>query len=170
MPDDQPSAAASSPGSWAAGNPFVGDPGPTFDPETAEQQPATPLHVLDVAWQADRVKTIFRAQGLLTHEAVGVGEEDWLWRASELEALGEPMANTMNKVPVLRAAAAVSDELTAGAVLFEYAARSIKERAHVLRARKAQPPPRPQPITGVDAAGERVTQPGAGEVNWEVPE
>lgn len=167
-PDD---SRASSRGSWAAGsNPFVGNAGPRFDPEQAQEAGPVPLHVLDVAWEPGRIKTMVRAQGLLTHDLVGVGQQDWLWKDHELEALAEPMANTLNKIPATRAAAAVSDELTVGAVMFEYAARSIRERRQVLGARKAREQakqPRVRPVTGYNAEGEKVTP---GEVNWEVPE
>lgn len=170
-PADPTESRASSRGSWAAGrNPFVADAGPRFDPEAAQEAGPVPLHVLEVAWEPGRIKTMVRAQGLLTHDLVGVGEQDWLWKEHELEALAEPMANTLNKIPATRAAAAVSDELTVGAVMFEYAARSIRERRQVLVARKraeqAQQP-RVRPVTGYNAAGEKVSP---GEVNWEVPE
>lgn len=162
---------ASSAGSWAAANPYVGDSGPTFNAEAAEEAGPTPLHVLEIAWEPARVKTILRGQGLLTHEAIGVGREDWTWRDGELEAISEPLANTLNKFPVTRAAAAVSDELTVGAVAFEYAFRSIKERTEVLRARQAAArrakEPVVRPVTGYNADGERVSP---GEVNWEVQE
>lgn len=162
---------ASSKGSWAAGrNPFVADAGPRFNPEAAQEAGPTPLHVLEVAWEPGRIKTMVRAQGLLTHDLIGVGQEDWQWREHELEALAEPLANSLNKIPATRAAAAVSDELTVGAVMFEYAARSIRERRTVLLARKRQQQaqePRARPVTGYNAEGEKVSP---GEVNWEVPE
>jgi hypothetical protein len=164
------SARVSSEGSWAAGNPFVGNAGPPFDPQEATQpEQATPLHVLDVIWSPERLKTLVRAQGLITHDLIGVGREDWLWRDSELQAIAEPLANAFNKIPVVRAAAAVSDELTAGAVLGEYCARSIRERHQVLRARKAQQRPAPPvPVTGVDADGHRFDQLQPDQ--WQVPE
>lgn len=172
MPPRPEDSAASSEGSWEAGNPFVGDPGPQHDPEAEAPEPVTPLQVADVYWQPERVRTILRAQGLLTHQAIGVGREDWLWRESELEAIAEPATNVLNKVPVTRAAAAVSDELTVGAVMFEYAFRSIRERTQVTRARKAQEPPPRRPVTGYDGQGRRVgaEQPAPDQVNWEVPE
>lgn len=166
---DPSGAPDSSRASWAAANPLVADAGPEFDPEQPREQ-ATPLAVADVAWEAGRVRSIVRAQGLMTHQAIGIGEEDWLWRTAELDALSEPLANVLNKVPVTRAAAAVSDELTVGAVMFQYAARSIKERSQVIRARKAAAErPRPQPVTGVDAAGRRVEPLTPEQVSWEVP-
>jgi hypothetical protein len=161
---------ASSRGSWAA-NPFVGDSGPRFDPEAAAGP--TPLHVLDVAWQPDRIRTALRAQGVATHELVGVGQEDWLWRASELEAISEPAANVLNKFPVTRAAAVVSDELAVAGVLGEYVLRSYRERLTVLRsrarARKAAEAAQqgPRPVTGYDAAGTKVSP---GEVHWMTPD
>lgn len=168
MPQDD--ARASSPGSWAA-NPFISDPGPAFDPDEPGEPPAaaTPLQLLDVQWEPGRIKTILRAQGLLTHDLIGVGEEDWEWRASELEAVSEPLANVLNKFPVTHAAAAVSDELTVGAVMFEYAGRSIRERVRIIRAAKREQAAGPQPITGVTADGTRVEPPIA-EPAWKVPE
>jgi hypothetical protein len=124
----------------AVANPFVGDAGPTFDPDDTPEvapglQPAA--DELGDGWEAGKVKRIVRAQGVATHELVGVGREDWLWRAAELEALAEPLAAVFNQIPVARAAAGVSDELTVGAVMLEYSLRSIRERSRVLKARKA---------------------------------
>jgi hypothetical protein len=164
---------ASSAGSWAAGNPFVDDAGPRFDPDDVEASaPATPLTLADVGWEPDRVRTILRAQGLTTHQYLGVGEQDWLWAAHELEAIAEPLANVGNKIPVVRAAAAVSDELTVAAVLGEYVIRSYSERVRVLRAAKKaqqQAAARPRPITGYapDDVGAQPAQP-AQPTSWEV--
>lgn len=142
QPENDPdSSTASSAASPALSAPFIGDSGPAFDPEAAAASP--PPEMLSAGpdapmWQEDRVRTIVRTQGLLTHEMIGVGEEDWLWRPGELDSLAEPLANTLNKNPVTRAAAAVSDELAIGATVFEYALRSIRERARVLRAQQQQ--------------------------------
>jgi hypothetical protein len=148
-----------------AANPLIADPGPEFDPEEAADAPppppATPLQAVDVHWQPDRVAQILRGQGVVTHEVIGVGEEDWLWRDGELTAIAEPAANVLNKFPVTHAAAAVSDELTVGAVFLNYSLRSIRERTRVLRARKEAAENQPQPITGYDAAGERM--------QWKIP-
>jgi hypothetical protein len=182
--NSDPSARVSSPGSWAAGNPFVGNGGPAFDPETAEQPAApTPLEVVEIRWEPDRVKTILRGQGLLTHEAVGVAVDDWAWRDSELLAISEPLANSMNKIPVVRAAAAVSDELTAGAVLFEYAARSIRDRRRAMQAqinaeraaqqqrRRAQPAAAPEAHTfDMGAPAPPAAPQPDPDVKWRVPE
>jgi hypothetical protein len=186
VPDEpQPSrrraaAQGSSAASSAAGNPLVGDAGPAFDPA---EPAATPigLRAVEHDWAGDRVKRILKAQGLLTHEFVGVGVEDWLWRESELEAISEPLAAAMNRIPMVRAAAAVSDELTVGAVMFEYSLRSIRERTRVLRALKEaqdaeRRPARPQPqpsgprvFTTGAVADEDIQAEPAQPVDWEVP-
>jgi len=131
-PPRRAAAGDSSAAFSAAGNPLVGDAGPAFDPS---EPAATPigLRVVEHQWEEDKVKRILKAQGLITHEFVGVGLEDWLWRPSELEAISEPLAAAMNRIPIVRAAAAVSDELTVASVLFEYSLRSIRERTRVLR-------------------------------------
>lgn len=188
MPDEpQPSppraaARASSAASSAAANPLVGDAGPAFDPK---EPTATPIgvHVVEHEWAGDRVGRILKAQGLMTHELVGVGVEDWLWRESELEAIGEPLAAAMNRIPMVRAAAAVSDELTVGAVMFEYSLRSIRERTRVLRAQKeaqqaqqrpvsARPAPvpaEPRVFTTGAVVDEEIQAEPAQRVDWEVP-
>ena len=178
--DSQPSPSASrasSRASSAAGSPFIADPGPVFDPDQAASA-AVPLQVADVWWETGRIRTILRAQGLLTHEAIGVGVEDWAWRDSELEAISEPAANALNKFPVTRAAAAVSDELTVGAVMFEYASRSIRERSRVLRAEKkrqeaqrtVRPPEAPQEAHAFDIRRPAPQPPAAApqDVRWHV--
>ncbi len=131
---DQPkwktqSDGASSPGSSAAGNPFLGNRGPGFDPEAQPAPPEpTPLQLAEVRWEADRIHTILKTQGTLTHNLIGRGtREAWLWRPDELAAIDEPLANVLNKMPVTRAAAAVSDELAAGAILIGYGIRSTQE-------------------------------------------
>lgn len=139
-------------------NPLIADPGPEFDPEQAEQTagaaPVTPLQLVDQTWQPERLHRILRAQGMITHEAIGVGEEDWLWREGELSGISEPLAAVLDKHPVTHAAAGVSDELAVGAVLLEYCTRSIRERSRIMRARKQAAQAMEQgPITGVDGQG-----------------
>lgn len=124
-----------------AGNPFIGNAGPAFDPETAPPvDSAVTGEVYDdepVGWQPAKLRRIVKTQGITTHELVGVGQEDWLWRDSELDAIAEPLAAMLNEIPVARAAAAVSDEATVAAVLAEYCIRSVRERSRVLKARRA---------------------------------
>lgn len=140
--------------------PFVGDPGPQFEPSEAEAQPGATVHELHAVapgFDPQKVRSVLTAQGQMTHDAIGVSEDDWLWRRSELDSISEPMAAILNKYPMGRAIGAVSDELTVGAVMFSYSARSIKDRLIYERRKKAaQQAAGPRPVTGVDGAGRRV--------------
>lgn len=175
--DEQGSSRASS----AAEGQFIADAGPPFDPETSAGQPQIPLGQAAPLWEEDRVRTIVRTQGLLTHEMIGVGDEDWLWRPGELDSLAAPLASTLNKNPVTRAAAAVSDELAIGATVFEYALRSIRERARVLRAlqqeeaaaqrvARGQSPAVPHDMSATGYAPEDVGATPAQPIAWGVQE
>jgi len=153
----QPSEAGSGEGSPAAASsgPFIGDPGPAHD-SSGESTAAAPagaeLHVLPVPpplWKPERVATLLKAQGALTHATIGIAERDWLWLEHELQATAEPLAAVLNKHPVTQAAAGASDELAAAIGLFGYAGRSIRERAAELERRKhAAAQQGPQPVTG----------------------
>lgn len=156
----RPDDAGSSKGSSAAANefPFLGNPGPAHDPDAPPAVDVPPQIGLAVPlWQADRVRTILKGQGAITHQFVGIGQSDWVWQPDELEAIDEPLANVLNKFPITRAAAGVSDELTAGGVFFSYLLRSVRERADVIRQLEA------------DAELEAPSRPQTVHRGWEVP-
>lgn len=154
-----PPAAGSSRGSSAASSgPFLTDPGAGFDPDTPPPEPtaaAEPDHLELVVWDTERMARSLRAQGAITHALVGAKDaygrrpaQDWLWQDHEIAAAAPAFAALANRFPASRAAAAVSDELGAGAALITYATRSLQEAAAVRRARDQV---EPEPVTGVPA-------------------
>lgn len=138
---------------------FVADPGPAFDPSKAAPAPEperAQLHALPEPmelWDEERVRRGLVAKGQLVHAVVGVGEADWLYTEQDLKAIAAPLASILNRYDMTRAAAGVSDELAVAVGFGGYAARSVRERAAVLRALAEQPE---VPVSGYAA------EPGTG--------
>lgn len=151
----------SSPAYSAAANPFIGDAG-QFDPETAKQVHQLPntQPLEEIGWKPEQIRRGLKIQGLGTHDLIGVGDDDWLWRKSELDLICDPLASVLNKFPVAQAASEFSDEVTVLAVLGRYTVRSVNTRRRLIRAAKLAQQATPAPVTGVNAAGHRISPDG----------
>lgn len=156
-PSPGPSAepAASSPASAKASRTsnggLVGDAGPAFDARAAAAQPApepaADALALEIAWDAERVKVVLRAEGAVAHNLLAVDRDsgEWVWTEPELAAVAPALANMLNANPLTRAAAASSDPIALIMGLSGHVSRSIGERRAALAARDQGP----QPITGL---------------------
>lgn len=150
--EPDPSAASST--ASRAASPFVEDPGQSFDPEGAPPIGA-PEDAGELAlepapeWEQSTVRTILTSQGMVLHDAIGVGDEDWAYTAAELGAIAPPLTNILNRYDATRAAAGTGDELALMIGLGGYVTRSYMERRDVLASIEDE---EPEPITGVPAA------------------
>lgn len=157
--------AASSAASRQGSSPFVGNPGPAFDPKRAADapapvlEPAVDVRPLDIEWEEQTVRSILTAKGRLLHTAVGVAERDWEYTDADLAAIAPPMTRILNRYEPTRAAAAAGDELAVGIGFTGYFLRSWSERRAAIAARDAG---EPEPLTDVyiPTAAERAAAAG----------
>lgn len=154
-PHAPPAAAASSPASAtgdAAG--LLGDGGPVFDPDAADDAPELPGADDALAggdlWKEPRVRGLLTAKGELLHGALAVGKgesNEWRYTDADLRAIAPPLTRILNRYEPTRAAAAAGDELTVAVGFAGYAVRSWSERMAWLRLLRAeQPEPEPGQI------------------------
>jgi hypothetical protein len=148
------SAPASPTTSRRAAGLFIGDPGPAFDSKQAAAEPApepppelTP--VVEVGWEEDTVRSLLSAEGQVVHSLAGVGDDDWLWLAHELDAIAPPLTRILNRYPALRAAAEAGDGMAVMIGLGGHVTRSYMTRRAELVAAAAEQPA--EPVTGVRA-------------------
>lgn len=162
-PSSDAAAAASSPASSrAAASSLLGDGGPAFEGRTLATEPLAgdvadagaggPLPIVEQWWTPERAETIAKAQGAVTHALIGVGETDWVWQPAELQAVAGPLASGLNSVDWLRQLAPYADAIGGVMAVAAYAGRSRRERAAVLARQAALI--EPEPVSGVDAAGQ----------------
>src|SRR5436305_6271211 len=150
-PDSPP---ASERGSQPAsgGTPFIEEPGPAFDPETAEAPPLfeeeeaeEPFEV--ILWTEESTRRWLLLQGEVTHGFIGVAEIDWKHTEADLVSIAGPLSRILNRYPTTRAVAMYDDPLSVAFGFGMYAVRSGNERRRALAARAAEE----EPVTGVPA-------------------
>jgi hypothetical protein len=142
------STASSGFGLGNAGPAFAGrDTGPPADPDGGVAA-ADPLLLTAPDWWTDaRAEKVLKAQGALTHAFIGVGETDWRWAPAELDAVAQPMADSFNRVELLRRLAPYADAIGAVGGIVAYTKRSLRVRSQVLGGRVVVE----EPITGATA-------------------
>jgi hypothetical protein len=144
------SAASSTGSSTASRSTFLGNRGPVFAerdaaPEVPGAEPEAPVPgAFPDLWDEEKAATILRAQGALTHAAVGVADNDWRWLDAELDAAAGPLASALNRYTATQALARYADGIGFGGALLAYTNRSLKERARAL----GQRVPTEEPVTG----------------------
>ncbi len=152
------SRRASSPRSSPAGgpNPLGLEPA-TFEPGA---EPHPPLDAdLDefeapepepIVWSPERAGYILKGAGFLLHSADGAsrkegGDELWKMTESDLEAMGPPLANILNRYDAARRLAGLSDEGALAFGMLGYAKRNLATRGRILteerEAEEAKEPP-----------------------------
>lgn len=157
QPTTTPREEASPPSGTAsaAGNDFVAEPGPEFDPELAPGDPEMELEdelaVADEGWSEQTVKEILIAQGEVTHALFKAGpndDETWKHTEDDLRRIAPPATRILNRYDVTRAAAVVGDEASLVIAVTTYATRNYVKRRRLLAELAAEPD---RPITGVAA-------------------
>lgn len=149
---DRPVSSEASPAASSTSNgadPFIGDPGPGFDPDAgaaaaagvqadadqaAREQTADAFSIPDV--EEESVRSVLFNGGDMLHALAGVGEQDWRATQADLDRIAPPATRIINRYDISRAVAQKSDEAAVIIGMGMWSWRSMLERRAVLHARE----------------------------------
>jgi hypothetical protein len=149
QPETTPPPEASSGGSSTGSDPFIGNPGPGFDPTQAGQAtdpngfssdpPQPVLPIPDVS--EDQIRSALANGGDMLHALVGIGEYDLVMTQADLDRIAPPLTRIVNRYEPLQAVAGHSDEAAVAIGFGMYGWRTALERRAVKHARDDRPVP-----------------------------